>query len=88
MAEILYRGLAAGAIHPFQRPIRSQDGTLQSDGSRWFTPEEILHMNWLCDCVEGSIPAFEDLLPFAQNLVRLQGLDRDRIPPEKEGTIL
>ena len=88
LAEILRRGLAAGAIHPFQRPIRSQDGTLQSDGSRWFTPEEILHMNWLCDCVEGSIPAFEDLLPFAQNLVRLQGLDRDRIPPEKEGTIL
>ena len=34
------------------------------------------------------VPAFEDLLPFAQKLVRLQGLDRDRIPPEKEGTIL
>ncbi len=88
LVEILRFGLETGSLHPFQRPIRSQDGVLRSDGSHWFSPEEILHMDWLCDCVDGSIPDFDDLLPFARNIVRLQGVYRDQIPPEKEGTIL
>ena len=45
-------------------------------------------MDWLCDCVDGSIPTFDELLPMARNLVRLQGVYRDQIPPEKEGTLL
>ena len=45
-------------------------------------------MDWLCGCVEGSVPAYEDLLPMARQIVRLQGVYRDAIPPEKEGTIL
>lgn len=87
LVEILRRGLKEGSIHPFQRPIRSQDGLLRNDGSRWFSPEEILHMDWLCDCVDGGIPAFEELLPVSRGIVRLQGVYRDTIPPEK-GTIL
>ena len=59
-----------------------------SDGDRWFTPEEILHMDWLCDCVDGSIPPYEDLLPMSRSIVRLQGVYREAIPPEKEDTIL
>lgn len=88
LAEILRRGIVDGSIDPFRRPIRSQDGQVRNDGEKWFTPEEILHMDWLCDCVEGSIPAYEELLPFARPLARLQGVYRDQIPPEKEGTVL
>lgn len=88
LVEILRQGLAKQSIHPFQRPIRSQDGTLRSDGGRWFSPEEILHMDWLCDCVDGAIPTFGELLPISRSLARLQGVYRDAIPPEKEGTIL
>ncbi len=45
-------------------------------------------MDWLCDCVEGEIPTYEQLLPMARPLARLQGVYRDAIPPEKEGPIL
>ena len=45
-------------------------------------------MDWLLDCVEGSIPSFEELLPMARPMVRLQGVYRDQIPPEKEDLIL
>jgi basic membrane protein A len=88
LVEIIRRGVRDGSILPFHRPIRAQDGTEQSDGSRWFTPEEILRMDWLCDLVDGAIPGFAELLPMARSIVRLQGVYRDNIPPEKESRIL
>lgn len=88
LAEILRKGIIDGSIDPFRRPIRSQDGQIRNDGEKWFSPEEILHMDWLCDYVDGEIPTYEQLLPVARPLVRLQGVYRDTIPPEKEGTVL
>lgn len=88
LAEILQRGIQDGSVDPFRRPIRSQDGELRSDGQHWFSPEEILRMDWLCQCVKGSIPEFDELLPMSRSIVRLQGIYRDRIPPEKEGVLL
>ena len=41
-------------------------------------------MDWLCDNVEGTIPAFDELLPNSQEMVRLLGVYRDKIPPETE----
>lgn len=45
-------------------------------------------MDWLCACVEGSIPDYDQLLPMARPIARLQGVYRDAIPPEKEDPIL
>ncbi len=88
LVQILKRGLMDDSISPFHRRIRSQDGILRNDGERWFTPDEIMHMDWLCDAVEGSIPAFEELLPKARSIVRLQGIYREQILPEEEGLLL
>ena len=88
LVQILRKGIIDGSIEPFRRPIRSQDGQVRNDGEKWFSPEEILHMDWLCEGVEGSIPAYDQLLPVSRTLVRLQGVYRDQIPPEKEGTML
>ena len=88
LANLLCRGVADGSILPFERPIRSQDGTLRSDGSHFFSPEEILRMDWLADNVEGSIPRYDELLPMARGLARLQGVYRDEIAPERSDTIL
>ena len=61
---------------------------IRNDGSSVFSPETILHMDWLCDNVDGTIPAYDELAPRGQSIVRLQGIYRDRIPPQKEGVIL
>ena len=45
-------------------------------------------MDWLCDTVDGSIPAFDELLARSQGMVRLQGVYRDQIPADKEGVLL
>lgn len=88
LVDILRQGLCGGSIRPFQRPIRDQSGTLRSDGEHWFSPGDVLHMDWLCECVDGSIPAYDALLPMSRPLARLQGVYRDQIPPEKAGLIL
>ena len=72
MAGILRRGIIDGSIQPFPEA----------------TPEKILHMDTLLDCVHGRIPRYEELLPMAKPIARLQGVYRDAIPPEKEDPIL
>ena len=83
--KILKSDLAQNA--DFRRRLVAQDGTVINDGSRSLTPEELLHMDWLCENVEGSIPAFDTLLPYAQPTVRELGIYRDSIPMEKEGSL-
>ena len=84
LAEILRDGIRGGTIRPFQRIIHAQDGTVMNDGSRDLTMEEILKMNWLCDRVDGRLPAYEELLPVTRATVRRLGVDREDIPPEEE----
>lgn len=84
MAKILRYGMMSGAIDPFRRRIVAQDGTVKNDGTTTFTPDQILHMDWLVENVIGSIPSFEELQSQSQELVRELGIYRDRIPTEKE----
>ena len=88
LVQILQKGIADGTITPFHRRIVSQDGVVRNDGGKYFSMDEILHMDWLCDTVDGTIPAFDELIPKARDVVRLQGIYRDAIPPEKEGVLL
>ena len=84
LASLLRRGLIEGTLDPFGRRIVSQDGSLRSDGTHRFSPEELLKMDWLCDNVLGSIPSYDEILPVSQPLVRELGLYSDKIPTEKE----
>ena len=88
LAGCLRRDVMDGSIDPFRFIMRDQAGVLRSTGDRQMSPEEIMHMDWLCDCVDGEIPGFDSLKPIAQNLVRVLGIYRDQIPPEKEGVLL
>ena len=87
LAEILRKGLQKHTIDPFCRRIVAQDGTIKNPGDHVFTPDELLHMDWLCENVDGVIPAFEDIEPFARETVRELGVYRDQIPMEKEGSL-
>ena len=84
LAQILRRELQSGQLDPFARRIVSQDGTVRNDGSCVLSPGEILRMDWLCDCVRGHIPTYDEVLPMARRMIRLQGVYRDQIPPEEE----
>ena len=85
LGEMLQQSVTNGSLDPFFRRIVSQDGTVRNDGSRSFTPQQLLRMDWLCDNVIGQIPAFEEILPMSRRMVRELGIYKNAIPPEKEG---
>ena len=86
MANLLKTSMEQNLVDPFFRRITAQDGTVKNDGTRHFTPEELLHMDWLCDNIVGAIPPLEEILPVSQRMVRELGIYRDSIPPEKGGS--
>ncbi len=88
LAKILRTGICNGSIHPFYRHILDQAGMERNTGKQYFTPEEIINMDWLCENVDGKIPDFEELADKSKPLVRLLGIYRDQLPPVKEGPIL
>lgn len=74
LAMLLREGLRRGTIDPFCRRILAQDGSVKNEGDRGFTPEELLDMDWLCENVTGSIPKYEELLPYSRGMVKLLGV--------------
>ena len=88
LGRLLRRSIINGSLDPFRFRIYDQQGNLRTDGEQWFSPEQIMKMDWLCDNVDGIIPAFDQIKPISQKLVRVLGVYRDEIPPEKEGVLL
>ena len=88
LGSILRDGFIAGGIRPFLVEMRDQTGRLRSDGSAPLTPEQIMMMDWLVENVDGEIPSFDKLLPMSRGTVRLLGVYRDALPPEKEVPLL
>ncbi len=88
LAQVLRTGLRKGILDPFLRRIESQDGRIVNDGTRAFTPDELLRMDWLCSNVDGILPEFDEVLPFAQPMLRELGIHKETIPPEKETEML
>lgn len=87
LAEILRSGITAGTIDPFACHIVGQDGGLKNEGLRGFPPEQVLHMDWLCDAVEGDIPEYDQLTDVSKAMYRMQGIHRDSLPVEKEAEL-
>ena len=87
LANMLRKGLREGTVDPFRRKLIAQDGRVMNSGDRVLSPEELLHMDWLCENVEGTIPLFDEIAPFAKDMVRELGVYRDSIPMEKEGAL-
>ncbi len=87
MADMLRKGLQKRTIDPFRRKIVAQNGTVINTGDRTLSPNELLHMDWLCENVVGELPQFDQIQSFARDMVRELGVYRDQIPMEKEGTL-
>ncbi len=79
MADLLKSNIMAGELDPFDLPLTDQAGVLRHEGGP-LSPEAILHMDWLLDRVEGSLPLRSQLIPEALPLVELQGV----LPPDPQ----
>ena len=82
LAAAMMDQIKAGTLHPFQRELIAQDGTVKNDGTRVPDSRELLTMDYLSEVVEGTIPAYEDILPMSRGLVRELGLHPEDLPTE------
>ena len=87
LANILRDGIIKGDLDPFRCVIRDQAGSVVNDGTKTFKPEELMRLDWLCDNVDGVIPAYDDLLDRSKELVRLLGIYRESILPLPEDVV-
>ncbi len=59
---------------PFEGELRDQQGNIRCAADQRLTPAEILCMDYLADCVTGSLPSEEELVPSALPLILTQGI--------------
>ena len=74
LAGMLKEGICSGNLDPFGRRIVDQQGIVRNDGTKHFTPLELMQMDWLCENVIGSFPKYEQILPVARPMVDLLGI--------------
>ena len=74
LAGMLKEGICSGNLDPFGRRIVDQQGIVRNDGTKQFTPLELMQMDWLCENVIGSFPKYEQILPVARPMVDLLGI--------------
>ena len=75
LASILRQDMKDGELDPFLTFMRDQDGNVRNDGTRLFSAEELMRMDWLLEGVSGSIPKESELLPMSRETTRLLSLD-------------
>ena len=59
---------------PFEGELKDQQGVVRCRDDQRLTPAEVLCMDYLADCVVGSLPSAEELVPSARPLILTQGI--------------
>lgn len=74
LIEHLKRSIKSSSFRPFGGPIYTQSGAVIGEEDKVLSPQEILHMDWLCSNVIGEIPPQEAFKWDALALLHLQGI--------------
>ena len=75
LAAILRQDMREGQLKPFTTFMQDQNGIVRNDGTRLFSAEELMRMDWLLDSIAGRIPAESELLPMSRETTRLLSLN-------------
>lgn len=76
LVSLLLDDLRNGRLDPFYGTMRDQNGKAMHSDDMPMTAQDIITMNWLSSHVIGEVPKLEEFTPKAQELIRLQGLER------------
>lgn len=74
LANMLKEGICSGSLDPFKRRILDQQGNVRNDGTKTFSPVELMQMDWLCENVIGSFPKYDEIMPISRPMVDLLGI--------------
>ena len=74
LAKMLKEGICQGYLDPFKRKILDQQGNIRNDGTKTFTPLELMQMDWLCENVVGCFPMYDEITAVSRPMVDLLGI--------------
>ena len=74
LIRVLQRQFQDQEFTPFEGELKDQQGVVRCAADQRLTPAEILCMDYLADCVTGSLPSVEELVPSARPLILTQGI--------------
>lgn len=74
LLELLKNQLCSHTFSPFSTLLHTQSGQLKDYRDTPIMPEELMTMDWLVSNVIGQIPEIQQMLPEAQQLMRIQGV--------------
>lgn len=55
-ADAVKNGIISGDVHPFQGPVKKQDGTVHTPEGEVTPDDDLLKMDWYVEGVQGSLP--------------------------------
>ena len=75
LLELLQQEICSGTLQIFPTECHAQGHELHTPGEGTYTPKELMEMDWLDECVEGSLPHYEQLDVKTRRLLTINGLD-------------
>ena len=74
LTEALKESIVSGIFNPFDGELRSQEGIIKEAGGKELSSLDIIKMDWLCENIEGEIPALDSLTDEAKQTVKVSGV--------------
>ena len=80
VADIHFVPQIAAIAAQYVDKVRINPGNYRTDGTHSLTPDELMHMDWLCENVIGHIPTVEEVIPASRATVQLLGVFQEDVP--------
>ena len=74
LVEALRNAIISGSFNPFDGELRSQKGLVKTADGKELSSLDIIKMDWLCENIEGEIPAMDSLTDEAKKTVKVSGV--------------
>lgn len=75
LAAMLKESICRKVCQPFRGPLHAQDGRLIAKKGDVLTTEQIINMDWLCEGIVGSLPAYHELDETGKGTVGIVGIE-------------
>jgi len=75
LLDLMEKLLSEDGLRIFPEDLYSKGHVLHSPAATVYSPKELMEMDWLDECVEGSLPLYEELDVKTRRLLTINGLD-------------
>ena len=81
LLRLVEKQIARDEVQVFPSEEYAQGHQKQGAATGIYTPQELMEMDWLDECVEGEMPRYEELDVKTHFLLSINGLDRYKDAP-------